>query len=622
MKKKLMILPFLLTPLVLVSCGNENTSSSSDDTPFSFEERRKISLDSSEAKTNYEVGESFSLNGLKVYLLRYDNVGEWIKEQEITNYTSSIEEGTKLNQEGVIEVEISYSTYSSLSYVIHVVSTAGYKSNEDFSYASTTYVDSEGTHELNAATLGKNQSNTAYLDPKSKNTKVLVVPYYFTDSKEVATEENRKMIQDTFFGSQETAEGHNMPYSVKSYYEASSENQLTFDGYVLPWYESRYGNSDNCPQGAMSASEDLYARYESEYAKENHGRLGADAPSWQEFDGDNDGYIDLVWFVYSRPMEHVGTDQWWAYTVHTATSNSASTAHPVIKTACWASFSFMNDAYDPHTFIHETGHAYGLNDYYCYNKSWSPMGGLAMMDNNIGDHDAYSKFALGWKAPLVVDENAVITLKPFANGGDSILLPSPNYNGTAFDEYFLLEFDGPYGLSKADYLNGYSGLSGFKKGGLRILHVDSRIYDSSRFYPLEDNVWMGRNYCYDNSQFGRNSSNLASKCTTDYFEGANNPSKLDRSYSLVSTIPAFYDSSRNTLNSNMKLDDAALFRAGASWSLENSYHEFMPSYSNLWNKARSHNSEGVSINSSYKVPYNVRVLSVSDEEMKIVITVK
>ena len=617
--KKNALITLLPLSLLLLSCGEKGPSTSSYS--YQIPERKKISLDSSKAKKVFEKGDAFSSSGLKVYLLSFSlEKGVWEEETEISGFLTSIKEGDILDQEGSYSVSISYLSYTPIEYTIRVYSTVGMKGNESFSYAKTTYEESGQTKPLNAATLGLNQENVAYLDPTSKKTKVLVVPYYFSDSKDVATEENLEMIRSTFFGSQEEAEAHSMPYSVASYYQASSQGQVDFDGYVLPWIPSKYGSSENISQGALSASEDLYSRYESEYAKQNHGILGAEAPAWSEFDGDKDGIVDLVWFVYSRPMEHVGTNQWWAYTVHEATPYAPSLSRPVIKTACWASFSFLNLSYDPHTFVHETGHAYGLSDYYCYNKSWSPMGGLAMMDNNIGDHDAYSKFALGWKAPLVVDEDALITLKPFCDGGDAVLLPSPNYNGTAFDEYLLLEFVGPYGLSKQDYLNGYGGLSGYKQPGLRILHVDSRVYSSSCLYPLESEPQKGRAYCYDNSKFGRSSSNTPSKCTTDYFEKENNPSGNDRSYSLVSTIPSFYDPDRNTLTTNMKLDDAALFREGSSFSLKEGYCEFMPSYSALWNKARKHVDGEVEIDSTCLVPYSVKILSQSEKEMKIIIT--
>lgn len=79
----------------------------------------------------------------------------------------------------------------------------------------------------------------------------------------------------------------------------------------------------------------------------------------------------------------------------------------------------------------------GLEDYYCYNASWSPMGYVDMMDHNCGDHNSFSKFTLGWSSPKVVDKKVIIDLKPFVTTGESILLPSYNNNGTAFDEYLL-----------------------------------------------------------------------------------------------------------------------------------------------------------------------------------------
>jgi len=68
-------------------------------------------------------------------------------------------------------------------------------------------------------------------------------------------------------------------------------------------------------------------------------------------------------------------------------------------------FSWQWEEDNPSTIIHETGHALGLADYYDYDDSVGPrggMGGLDIMDGVWGDHNAYSKWILGWLHPEVV----------------------------------------------------------------------------------------------------------------------------------------------------------------------------------------------------------------------------
>ena len=103
---------------------------------------------------------------------------------------------------------------------------------------------------------------------------------------------------------------------------------------------------------------------------------------------------------------------------------------------------------------YETGHIYGLADYYDYNSSWAPLGGIDMMDHNVGDHSAFSKFSLGWTNPWVVDKPGQIVLRSFSTSGDCFIIPSGNYNGTAFDEYLMFELVSPNGASEKDYKKG------------------------------------------------------------------------------------------------------------------------------------------------------------------------
>lgn len=599
--------------MLLGACGTGGTSTS---TTTAQQKIQKLSVDDSQVKTTYYVGEAFTLEHLVVKVLTFENHA-WNEGVEVTDYQSSIEVGTVFQQEETKKVTISYLDFIPHTFSIEIIDNSQYKTNEDFHFASTKV----GENNLNTAVFGKNAGSTAYLDPLGKTNRILVVPYYFTDQKDMATEENRLKIEKTFFGTKEEALTNDQPYSVKSYYETSSFSQTVFEGDVIPWFPSKVGSSDQLKNGGYEAAEDIYNRYTSEYEKENHGILGKDAHPWEYYDGNHDGMIDLLWIVYSKDRVEGGTNQWWAYTSHDGSSYNPNLYRPVVKTFCWASFSFMWGGYDPHTYVHETGHAYGLDDYYDYNAHWALMGKIDMMDSNIGEHNAFSKFALGWASPLVVDDSAIIDLKPYAESGESILLPSPNYNGTSFDEYLILQYDTPTGLNERDYYSNSSAVTGYTKPGLRILHVDARTYANSKKEPLTDaNAIYNTavDWINDNSHFGRGSNNNPMNAKNEYWEGNYNASHQDRSYSLVNVIPASYQPDNNTMNSTMTLNNSALFQKGTTFSLDESWYEFMPSYRNLWNKARSYDENGnVQIDDTMKVNYQVSIISMDENSMKV-----
>ena len=113
-----------------------------------------------------------------------------------------------------------------------------------------------------------------------------------------------------------------------------------------------------------------------------------------------------------------------------------------------------------------------------------------MMDFNIIDHNAYSKYALGWIKPYVVTGATTITLKPSATSGQAILLPTSTngWNGSAFDEYMLLEFYTPTLLNKKDSDSAYpdNEQRGFTVNGIRMMEkwgfagIFKRVGDSLR----------------------------------------------------------------------------------------------------------------------------------------------
>ena len=470
------------------------------------------------------------------------------------------------------------------------------KTNADFQKASTTY----NGNQLNVNTLYTND-NHPHINPHVEQ-HVLVVPFGFTDYTDVQTKENRDKIEKTFIGDQDTMDENNGWVSVADYYNQSSFGESTFNATVLPTWVEYPGTSDEYKATVGKSGAGLYAAkwirnwYLDEYEKDNHGDLGANAQPLTYYDNDGDGYLDFVWIVYSKEYDNNDNSFWWAYVTYNQTA-SANKTEPTVNTLGWASINFMLENYnglDAHTFVHETGHGYGLNDYYDYNKLWSPMGGIDMMDRNIGDHSAYSKFTLGWLSPLVVDDSAIITLKPTTTSRDCFIIPSPNYNGTAFDEYMMIEFMAPLGLAKKDYTRKYNNLEGYSNYGVRISHIDARVVEKQAINKegylttAEDIYKKGTTIRVTNSKGGRENDASSSNFFPVEDSGGNVTAWNPYAESMI--FESSFDIKTNISNSyNKNAGNNSLFKQNAKFSLEDGsvWTNYMPSRSNLWNKAKT-----------------------------------
>jgi M6 family metalloprotease-like protein len=231
-----------------------------------------------------------------------------------------------------------------------------------------------------------------------------------------------------------------------------------------------------------------------------------------EYDGNGDGWIDAVYLLYLAPAypnnPNYPTDvreRFWAYVYWNYNNLRLSDeVSPVPFTFSFLGYDFMNEGYgdtqiDAITYIHETGHILGLTDYYSYDtdaKAWGPAGGLDMMDNNILDHNAYSKFVLEWINPYVIDNTkqvTTLTIEPFESSGDAIIVKN-DFNGSPYDNYLILEYFTPTGLNQKHSVAPYAGnnLQGFTESGVKIYHVDSRFaaYDSDTgdFIEFRDEI--------------------------------------------------------------------------------------------------------------------------------------
>ncbi len=152
--------------------------------------------------------------------------------------------------------------------------------------------------------------------------------------------------------------------------------------------------------------------------------------------------------------------------------------------------------------LHEIGHLFGLTDYYDMyplgDDLISPLGDFDMQSCDIGDWNIFSKFTCGWASPYVITDDidtATIKLRSSSSYNEAILIPScEGWNGTAFDEYILVEVLAPDAANGFDWevltstAERNDGVIENENGGVRILHVDARLLRSegSEFMAIDD----------------------------------------------------------------------------------------------------------------------------------------
>lgn len=300
------------------------------------------------------------------------------------------------------------------------------------------------------------------------NQKMLVVPVKFSDYTMDSDTAVTTNLNKAFFGASSDTGWE----SVSSFYNKSSFGKLTITGEVVTPIMMPFTTTEL----EAKVVDDNYWDPTHYVLEQVYNTLSA--VKLTQYDQNADGYVDSVFLIYLAP--HKESDVFWAYQYYW--NRYSSTTKPVFSTYAWASYDFMYEflpytktSSSAHTYIHESGHLLGLEDYYDYDNKTAPIGGKDMMDHNITDHNMYSKYVNNWAQPYVVVGNSDITLRPAESSGDFIIINN-GWNGHAYDEYILIEFYTPTGLNFKDSAGGgYGGSLGFTTSGVRIFHVDSRL---------------------------------------------------------------------------------------------------------------------------------------------------
>lgn len=402
-----------------------------------------------------------------------------------------------------------------------------------------------------------------YNAPSIGKINALVIPVNFLDSDTKNNDKQKKIIHNAFFGIKERTKFE----SLASFYDYSSYGQLEFNGYVSDFYTYPV-NSSELGSGTSSISSKV-AGNALKWFYDNNSDFDKSL-----LDIDNDNNIDTLFIIYNHPKSESPNSLWWAYSDHMSKNTEGNSNAPYGSSYAWISYDFLDGGYnyaETHVAIHESGHIFGLEDYYNTNSDalYQPTGYVDMMDRNIGDHTGYSKMLLNWTTPYVVNGKGSITLKPFSESGDLLLIPtSKGWNKTPYDEYLLLEYYTPTGMNAGDAGTKYSYLDKnnerliftfLDQSGLKVYHVDSRVgyFDSMFSHNLitiigdddeMDKISGKSSYCLD---FVYNNTISDSKAKTD---------------------PVLYHllerSGENTLLNGTPFESSSLFKKGDSFGID------------------------------------------------------
>ena len=326
--------------------------------------------------------------------------------------------------------------------------------------------------------------------------KILVVPVQFSDftitNLGVKPEEYISNLNKAFFGNAK----NNKFVSVAEYYNKSSYGKLRISGKVCDQFYTypKTVYEINQKKTIRDDVQDCYNKVLTWYEDTYHESL--DDYRFDPEHGNDDIAIYLV-YTYPTELNKENPKFFWAYTFQD-------------KPLSWSSYSCMNTLAgypDAHTFIHETGHLFGLMDYYPTDESDvsnsvpEPAGRIDMMDCSVGDHTALSKMWLNWARPYWVTgetDSCEITINALVDSGDLILI-NDKWNGTVFDEYYLVEFYSPTGLNYFDTNTGNNLAKLPTLPGVKIYHVDARL----GYYDSENNKKIFNHYCDELGKAGK-----------------------------------------------------------------------------------------------------------------------
>lgn len=356
-------------------------------------------------------------------------------------------------------------------------------------YFITTSKKEETIYSFENDSLKNNGPLTQKCMPSIGDVNVLVIPINFTNT--LNSEENKELINKAF----NKSNIRNNNQSVSSYYKESSYGKLKLSFEVLDWFtpvndKDYYENYNiNNKIGTDIILDEALNYYDNEI-------------DYSLYDSDNDNYIDAVWMIYDI-SPNSNSDFWWAFTSLSSSKNK----YDGKKTFAYSfgSFDFIystneENEYDAKTYIHETGHLMGLDDYYSYNSNVKgPLYGADMMDYDLGDHSSFSKILLGWIKPTIIKSSGNYEIYPLSkSSNNNVLLISNHEILSIYDEYILIDYFTNEGLNYNEGL--FKGINGNSEAGIRVYHANGMInFDENGSIKMNNYEYYQSGFKYNNS---------------------------------------------------------------------------------------------------------------------------
>ncbi len=323
----------------------------------------------------------------------------------------------------------------------------------------------------------------------------MIIPVHFTDGYG---------FEDFFYSQVEKMMNGTEAYSARQFYLNASYGKIDLQYEMMPVYD--VGMSSWDMEAKWDSSYDYYW-YGEHYWQMYDATRAKYQGDLSKFDTDNDGYADLVIFVFDDPSVS-GDDRFGtlyggkvSYMKHNRCAYNADHDYPsCAHFVCLEKYQMMPDdgigeswrwegdeliRYE--VLIHEIGHMFGITDFYCSDAEeyygHTPLG-FDMHDTEKGDLNCWSKLSVGWLDPYVITpdtEEVTITLRNSAEYPDCILIPtSKGWNGTPFDEFMLVDVLAMRGNNVWHWdgeMVAWPGVENdeAKYGGVRIMHVDQRL---------------------------------------------------------------------------------------------------------------------------------------------------